>query len=319
MEPNSYPFQNYEMEAPFAASYPQSKQSNVLVHKCRFENIEFTQKVEEIVTEFQNKARNDPDYFSDNNSRLLVYWEDDRVWYHCKVLGYDKTSDKFSLKYDDGVLEQVSLWNETFITYDQFAQRKNDISANQYLQQSRDTLHTARHKERHARRQTRPSSEPKVGKVVGRTQVDTFLIIEKEYIASGDGSSISSDDMQYEEEGARAEYENAYMQGQNGNGKVYGVGQNEPNEGNHYPQDIMHSSGRFPTGKDPYNSLMMENSRQNFNQLKENNRVDESDSRMQWYSMEDNSNAAPKFGPFEITKAQTSRNQSLTDAMSVEK
>lgn len=318
MEPNSHSFQNYETEAPFAASYPKHKQNNLTVARCRFEKIEYSRHVGELVSTFQNKARNDPDYFTDNNSSLLVYWEDDKVWYHCKVISYDREVEKFNLEYDDGVLESVSLWKETFITYDQLPQRRNEITtAGYYEGNGQMYMHGPRKVT--SRRKGQDHSRSKVGKEVHREVVDKFLIVEKEYITSRDDSSISSEDMQYEEEDERMQYGNQYMVNQGDGRRAYMGAPAEAAGDDQYHQDIMHSSSRHPSVKHQYNSHMMESARGDYNHAKMYKRGEEMDERMQESRAEETQVQAKKVGPFETTKSQSSRSQGMTDAMSVER
>lgn len=61
------------------------------------------------------------------NTQLLVYWPEDKVWYHCSVRGFIPTINKFELYYDDGVQETVTLYEECFITLEKFKQIKHKL------------------------------------------------------------------------------------------------------------------------------------------------------------------------------------------------
>ena len=90
-------FPNYEIEPSYGASYPQQRPSQFVTPNCNFEQFEINPFVNRLVSEFRDKADKSPNYFTDNNSSLLVYWVEDKVWYHCKVLKYNQYTQKFAL------------------------------------------------------------------------------------------------------------------------------------------------------------------------------------------------------------------------------
>lgn len=70
-----------------------------------------------MITELQDQAKNSPRTLVENNSPLLVYWPEDKVWYFSVIKAYDSYTGRFKLLYDDGVMEEVQLSEEKFLLY----------------------------------------------------------------------------------------------------------------------------------------------------------------------------------------------------------
>jgi hypothetical protein len=175
--------------------------------KCRYENFEMTSQLLEAVSKFQKQAKNQPDSLLDTKLTLLVYWPDDKVWYYCTPQGYDKYSDKFELLYDDGVKENVHLWAEQFIVYDRVPFQVNDYSAsywygNQQDYKSKNGALNESYQEAERKYPKRPESKDTTAlknKPVEKVQIEEFTILAKEYDAYSENSSLSDENMNYQE------------------------------------------------------------------------------------------------------------------------
>ena len=288
------------MEAPYGASYLQPKQGSLLYPKCRFEQFESSPFIEGLVSEFQQKAKLQPSFFNDNNSALLVYWEDDKVWYHCKVIEYIKMADKFNLKYDDGVKESVKLYEEKFITYQEYKNiqnkleppkeayerapfARNEFSSHYWYQSQPNNNQQAwmDYKKREPHRRVGKDTAAKTSKNAEKFIIDDFTIIAKEYEASNNDSSLSIEPS-YEEYENRDEYEKAAIAEQNERKRVAFSGQAD------------------------YSGKLYK-------------RMDLAEVRTQGFSIEDNQPNTTKVGPFETAKVPQQRNLDQNEDMDVDK
>jgi hypothetical protein len=231
--PNSYPFQIYETDPGFGASYPQQKQAIYMAPKWRYEQFEITPFVEEVISEYQERAKNMPNSLMDNNKILLIYWPEDRVFYYCTARSYNKFTDKFDLYYEDGVEEAVQLWDESFLTLDKFNMIKhkleppkagyerapfnaNDYPPNYWYQPSYDTkMKNGNHQEIYGESEKKitkrsvskdTNNNTKQIKLPVKVQIDEFTIIAKECSPSDWESSLSGE-QSYEEYQEKIQYD----------------------------------------------------------------------------------------------------------------
>jgi len=215
---SQYPQLNYENGAHFANSYPQHKSGNLIYPKCRFEQFWKSRLISEIVNEYRKMAKKQPDYFMNENSLLLIYWKEDKVWYYWSVLGYNQAEDKFNLKYDDGVQETVKLWNEIFITHNEYLKiksklepprekyekapvGKNEFSSNYWYQNqnSQQPIMMETKKKGTKRGKVKDTKDEEIGKIEEKVIIGEFLIIWREYNASESNSSLSGDELMGED------------------------------------------------------------------------------------------------------------------------
>ena len=293
--------------------------------------------VSEIVNEYRKMAKSQPDYFKSENSVLLIYWKEDKVWYYCTVLSYDQAEDKFNLKYDDGVQEAVKLWTETFITHAEYLKiksklepprekyekapvGKNEFSSNYWYQNqnSQQQVMVETKKRGSKRGMAKDTNDAKIGKIAEKLIIDEFTIIRREYNASDNNSSLSGDEPM-EEEDDRMGYERITNVEHVEKGRNYMGPQIEMNDNMHYPQDIMAANDRYLSSKQHYNNAMMEQERQDYNRAKMHKRGEKINERAQGFSNEDNLNHVIKVGPFETNKVPHSLTEDLTDVMAIEK
>lgn len=115
--PNNAHFQLYENGHGGGPLYPSQKPAGYMEPRCRYETVELTPAINETIRQLQEQAKNSPRTLAENSPNLLVYWPEDKVWYYCVIKEYDYHEDKFVLLYDDGVTEDVTLYEEKFLLH----------------------------------------------------------------------------------------------------------------------------------------------------------------------------------------------------------
>jgi hypothetical protein len=179
-----------------------------------------TQKCQRVVIE-------EPEEINIAGMLLLVYWPEDNLWYYCQVKGYDPNTRKHTLEYDDGVVEQINLVEERFMTEHKFHEIKEELRHHKlYAEQE------ARHHQelQSSMRNAMPQPEPEpqeaprmhkkptngessmvVSKHTEKIEIDGFTMLAREYESSDD--SFMDEDEYVQEFFPKADFDDTMYNG----------------------------------------------------------------------------------------------------------
>lgn len=331
----------YEGEAPSNAMYPLQKQMGYMEPKCKFEQFEVTPFVNEIIVEFQEKAKNLPKALAENRPPLLVYWPEDKLWYYCSVRGYNQYTDKFELRYDDGVEETVHLWEEKFLTLESFnlikhkleaprqSYDRNPVSMHEYINSMwYSELPEVRMKNGmngipysdltpkipKSNNNAKDTSNVKVSKPEEKVVIDGFTIVAKEYDVSSDDSFLS-DEKSFEEYEEKITFEKNLHDEQMDKKKNTFASQS----GNHTMMNFSPELQALPTSKQQREAATKDASKAEYLYSKAYKDKELLYAGNHTFSLEEGSNFVIKNGPFETVKVLDAKKQSINDALAIEK